>query len=311
MSTFVTALESGPIVLDGGLGTLLESRGHDLTSSLWSARLLAEEPDAIRAAHAEFFAVGARVAITSSYQVSFSGLEAAGYSGEDVRALLRSSVDLAREAREEAGLTADEAWVAASVGPYGASLADGSEYTGRYDVGLAQLRAWHRPRLLELASAAPDAIAIETIPSMAELEALSREVEGLGVPVWLSVTIADGRLRSGESLTEAFALASDVPEIVAIGVNCCDTAEVRGALDVLAARRPGVVYPNSGEVWHADEREWAGAASPVAAHVAEWVGRGAGLVGGCCRVGPDQIAAIASAVASLGADSGRHDGGPA
>lgn len=146
---------------------------------------------------------------------------------------------------------------------------------------------------------------------MAELEALSREVEGLGVPVWLSVTIADGRLRSGESLTEAFALAGDVPEIVAIGVNCCDTAEVRGALDVLAARRPGVVYPNSGEVWHADEREWAGAASPVAAHVAEWVGRGAGLVGGCCRVGPDQIAAIASAVASLGADSGRHDGGPA
>ena len=211
MSSFADAVAAGPVVLDGGLGTLLESHGHDLSSSLWSARLLVEDPDAIRRAHAEYFAAGARVAITSSYQVSYEGLDAAGLSRRDADAVLARSVELARQAREDSGLSPDEAWVAASVGPYGASRADGSEYTGDYGLDVAQLREWHRPRLQTLAAAAPDAIAIETIPSLAELEAVCRELDGLGVPAWVSVTISDGRLRSGDSLAEAFALAGSAP----------------------------------------------------------------------------------------------------
>ena len=150
MSSFVDAVAAGPVVLDGGLGTLLESHGHDLSSSLWSARLLVEDPGAIRRAHAEYFAAGARVAITSSYQVSYEGLDAAGLSRRDADAVLARSVELARQAREESGLSPDEAWVAASVGPYGASRADGSEYTGDYGLDIAQLREWHRPRLQTL-----------------------------------------------------------------------------------------------------------------------------------------------------------------
>jgi homocysteine S-methyltransferase len=301
VSSFVDAVAAGPVVLDGGLGTLLESHGHDLSSSLWSARLLVEDPGAIRRAHAEYFAAGARVAITSSYQVSYEGLDAAGLSRRDADAVLARSVELARQAREESGLSPDEAWVAASVGPYGASRADGSEYTGDYGLDIAQLREWHRPRLQTLAAAAPDAIAIETIPSLAELEAVCREIDGLGVPAWVSVTISDGRLRSGDSLAEAFALAGSAPGVIAAGVNCCDLSEVSGALGELGRRLPGVAYPNSGEVWHADSREWSGAASAIASNAGEWVAEGAHLIGGCCRVGPDQIARIAHAVAASGA----------
>lgn len=299
MSSFAAALAAGPIVLDGGLGTLLETQGHDLSSSLWSARLLIENPDAIRRAHAEYFAAGARVAISSSYQVSYTGLDAAGLDRADVDTMLARSVELAREAREEAGLSPGEAWVAASIGPYGASRADGSEYTGDYALSVDQMREWHRPRLHALAAAAPDVIAVETVPSLAELEALCRELDGIGIPAWVSVTVDGGRLRSGESLVDAFALADSVPGIVAVGVNCCDAAEVGAALAVLGGARPGVAYPNSGEQWDADSRQWSGEATAIAASAGQWVAAGARLVGGCCRVGPDQIAQVARAVAPL------------
>jgi homocysteine S-methyltransferase len=297
VSSFASALAAGPIVLDGGLGTLLESHGHDLSSSLWSARLLLEDPPAIREAHAEFYRAGARVAISSSYQVSYSALDAVGLTRGDVDALLAKSVRIAREARESAGLSEDEAWVAASIGPYGASRADGSEYTGVYDLGLDALREWHRPRLHALAASAPDALAVETVPSLVELEAICREVDGIGIPTWLSVTVADGALRSGDSIADAFALARSVPDVVAVGVNCCDAADVGTALAALDGHA-GVAYPNSGEHWNAESREWSGAASGIAASAAEWISEGARLVGGCCRVGPDEIRAIAREVAA-------------
>lgn len=293
MSSFAAAIAAGPIVMDGGLGTLLESRGHDLSSSLWSARLLIDDEAAIRRAHTEYFAAGARVATTASYQVSYAGLAAQGITRHAADAILSRSVDVARQAREDSGLSSAHAWVAASVGPYGASRADGSEYTGDYGLSVAQLREWHRPRLHALAAATPDAIAIETVPSLTELEAVCAELDGLGIPAWVSVTVAGGRLRSGDPLVEAFRLAASVPEVVAAGVNCCDVAEVGGALVEAGGTLPGVVYPNSGETWHADTRGWSGEASSIAGHAADWIAGGARLVGGCCRVGPDQISAIA------------------
>lgn len=300
MTVFTDAVAAGPIVLDGGLGTLLEARGHDLSSSLWSARLLLEAPAELRRAHGEYFAAGARVAITSSYQVSYEALALEGLGTAEVDALLAASVRLAREARDEAGLSADEAWVAASVGPYGASLADGSEYTGDYGLDVDELRLWHRPRIRALAAAAPDALAVETLPSLAELEAVCLELEGIGIPVWISMTVADGALRSGESLADVAVIAGAAREVIAVGVNCCDVSEVRGALALLGAGtgKPGVAYPNSGERWNADGCRWSGEAGRVAQSAGEWVGAGARLVGGCCRVGPDQISEVARAVSA-------------
>lgn len=299
MARFADALAAGPLVLDGGLGTLLESRGNDLTSNLWSAQLLLEQPSEIRAAHAEYFRAGARVAITSSYQVGYDALEAAGIDRAGTDALLARSVTLAREARTDAGLASDQAWVAASVGPFGASRADGSEYTGDYGLTVAELRAWHRPRLAALVAAEPDVLAIETVPSLAEVEALCRELEGLGMPAWVSVTVADGALRSGERITDAAAIASSTSEVVAVGVNCCRVDDVAPALGILRAAvdLPLVAYPNSGEEWDAATRTWEGDAEAPHAAAASWLDAGARLVGGCCRVGPDEIARLAAVVA--------------
>lgn len=277
------------VVLDGGLATRLEERGHDLSDDLWSARLLLDAPDEVRAAHAHYAAAGAEVATTASYQVSYGGLAARGVDAARVDALLRRSVALARES--------GSGWVAASVGPYGAALADGQEYSGAYDLDVAGLRGWHRRRLGVLAEAGPDALALETIPSLAEVEALLAEVAGLGVPCWLSLTADGDRTRRGEPVAEAFAMAADVPEVVAVGVNCCtaDSADADVPL-ARAAGRPAVVYPNSGEAWDGTGRHWVGDPTFTPARVGRWVEDGARLVGGCCRVGPEQIAAVAALV---------------
>src|SRR4051794_1496207 len=158
------ALAVGPVILDGGLATELEARGHDVSSALWSARLLRDDPAAVVAAHAAFAAAGAQVATTASYQATVEGFATAGGDAGEARRLIASSVRLAREGQGGAG------WVAGSVGPYGAMLADGSEYTGDYVAHLtvARLRAFHRPRMEVLAEAGADVLACETVPAAAE-----------------------------------------------------------------------------------------------------------------------------------------------
>ncbi|GAA1360744.1 homocysteine S-methyltransferase [Streptomyces beijiangensis] len=288
------ALAAGTVVLDGGLSNQLESAGHDLSDGLWSARLLAEEPEAIVAAHLAYFDAGASVAITSSYQATFEGFAQRGIGRGRAAELIALSVELAREAARRAA--ADRPlWVAASVGPYGAMLADGSEYRGRYGLSVAELEAFHRPRLEVLAAAGPDVLALETVPDADEARALLRAVRGLGVPVWLSYSVAGERTRAGQPLDEAFALAAEADEVIAVGVNCCDPQDADRAVE-LAARvtgKPVVVYPNSGESWDADARAWRGDATFSADRVAGWERAGARLIGGCCRVGPEAIADLA------------------
>jgi homocysteine S-methyltransferase len=294
-------LPASPVVLDGGLGTLLEARGHDLSSDMWSARLLLERPDEVRAAHQEFFAAGAQLAISGSYQASFDGFARAGHDAATAERLMRLSVRLAAEARDAAAAGSDgrERWVAASVGPYGAMLADGSEYRGDYAVGERELREWHAPRIEVLAGEHPDVLALETVPSLSEVNALTDVLRGSGVEAWLSVTPHLGALRTGEPLEAAFTRADEVDEIVAVGVNCCHPSEVLAA--IAAARRvtdkPVVVYPNSGESWDAKNRTWVGQPGFPPALIERWVDAGASLVGGCCRVGPEQITRIAAVLA--------------
>lgn len=297
-------LESNDHVLitDGGLATELEARGHDLSGDLWSARLLTDAPDEIKAAHLAFFRAGAVIATTASYQASFDGFAARGIGREVAVRLLRRSVELARAARDELAADGRERWVAASVGPYGAALADGSEYRGRYGLSVADLAAWHRHRVEVLADAGPDVLALETIPDLDEAEALMTVVSGLGVPVWLTYSIDGDRTRAGQPLAEAFALARDVPEVVAVGVNCCAPADVSAAIAIACdvTGKPVIAYPNSGESWDARGRTWVGSAQQPTQQAQQWVAGGARIVGGCCRVSPADIADIARAVAGGG-----------
>lgn len=289
------ALAHRAVVLDGGLGTRLEERGADVTSELWSARVLADEPDRVLDVHRDYFAVGADVAITASYQVTYEGCARAGFDARATTELLRRSVDLARRARDEAG----RGWIAASVGPYGAMLADGSEYRGDLGLRVDELRAWHRERIRVLASAGADLVAVETMPSLVEVAAVLAEIDGTGTPAWISVTPLDGRLRSGEPIAEAFALADGIDEVIAVGVNCCAPGEVLGAIEAARAvtAKPIVVYPNSGETWDAAARRWRGSAAFPVDLVRSWRAAGAALIGGCCRTGPSQITAIRHALA--------------
>jgi homocysteine S-methyltransferase len=283
------AMRERVVVLDGGLAAELENRGHDLSSSLWSAALLEDDPSAIEGVHAAYFEAGGEVATTASYQGSIEGFAARGSDGP---ALLRRSVSLAMRARDAKGA----GWVAASVGPYGAVLADGSEYRGDYGLDVTQLRRFHRPRLEILASAGADVLAVETLPCLAEVEAVVRELDSLDVPAWLSVTCARGRTRAGESLADAFSMAGECTAVFAVGVNCLAPSEVRDAvaLAVSCTGKPAVAYPNSGEVWDAGARGWSGERAFSPADVDSWVAAGARLVGGCCRVGPADIARLAA-----------------
>ncbi|HET8562073.1 MAG TPA: homocysteine S-methyltransferase [Marmoricola sp.] len=282
------------LVLDGGMSNALEDRGHDLTDPLWTARLLRDAPGEIAAVHRTYYEAGAQVATTASYQASVAGFVAAGVPPAEAEALLRRSVTVAREVRDAMAGDGVERLVAASVGPYGAVRADGSEYRGRYGLSAQQLREFHLPRLELLASAGPDLLAVETIPDLDEAAVLVELLAGIGLPAWLSFSAEGLRTRAGQPLAEAFALAASVPAVVAVGVNCCAPEDVLEAVRLAAAvtGKPAVAYPNSGEGWDAAGRTWAGATSYDVGLAAAWVSAGAAYVGGCCRVGPQTIAAL-------------------
>lgn len=280
------------LISDGGLATELEARGHDLSDDLWSARLLLDSPLEIAAVHAAFFCAGATFATTASYQASFDGFAERGIGRDAAARLMRLSVELAKTARDEVG---GDRWVAASVGPYGAALANGEEYVGRYGLSVEQLADWHRPRMEVLVDADPDVLAIETVPDIDEAQALVALVHELGTPAWLSYTIDGTSTRAGQPLADAFAVAADVPEIVAVGVNCCAPDDVEHAIGVAreGTGKPVIVYPNSGEDWDGVRRTWIGQPAWSADLAPRWVAAGANIIGGCCRVRPDDIAALA------------------
>lgn len=283
------------VVLDGGMSNALEERGHDLSDGLWTARLLRDAPGEVAAVHRAYFEAGARVATTASYQASVAGFVARGVDRAEAGALIRRSVTIAREARDRMSGDGTARWVAASVGPYGAVLADGSEYRGKYGVSAAQLRDFHLPRLELLAAAGPDLLAVETIPDVREAEVLVPLLDDLDVPSWFSFSVHDQRTRADQSLHEAFAVAGSARSVVAVGVNCCSPSEVLAPVGLVrdVTGRPAVAYPNSGEEWDPETRRWVGGSSYDVGLAPAWVDAGAALVGGCCRVGPRGIAALA------------------
>lgn len=298
----MTISTSPVVVLDGGLSNALADRGHDLTDELWTARLLRDAPGEIAAVHRAYFDAGAQVATTASYQASVAGFERRGLTRAEAEELITRSVTIAREVRDEVAESAGDdvvRLVAASVGPYGAVLADGSEYRGRYGLSRAALRDFHAPRIELLASAGPDLLAFETIPDLDEVAVLVDLADEFAIPAWLSGTVSGDRLRDGTPVAEAFALASGSRSVVAVGVNCCAPGDVlpavRAATD--ASGKPGIAYPNSGETWDGVARQWVGDPEFDLSLTRAWAESGAAFIGGCCRVGPSTIAAMVRALA--------------
>ena len=300
MTSLAAMLERGPVVLDGGLATELERRGHDLGDALWSARLLRDAPDDIEAVHRAYFEAGAHVAISASYQASYEAFAAAGIGRSETTRLLRLSVELAQRARDA---VRPDGLVAASVGPYGAVLADGSEYTGDYGGATAErLAAVQRPRIAALLEAAPDVLALETIPSLLEIEVLTGLLGELpAVEAWMSFCCHDGeRLGDGTPVERAVRLAADSGRLVAVGINCTAPEHIDSLLERARASTslPLIAYPNHGRTWDGDAHAWRGPGVDTfpPESLAGWRARGASAIGGCCGIGPDAIAGIARAL---------------
>ena len=321
----------GPLVTDGGLATALEAGGNRLDTRLWSAELLASRPAAIRAVHLDYLAAGADCIATASYQASFPGFREAGYGDAEAAGLLELSVTLAVEARDD--FWAEEVnrrgrlrpLVAASIGPYGAYLADGSEYDGRYGVRAGALVDFHRRRFLLFAGSSADLLLCETIPSGLEVEVL------LGIlaqtpdaEAWMSFCCRDGaHLWDGTPVEEAARLCELADGVVAVGVNCVAPVHVGELIQRIrtATRLPVIVYPNSGEAYDAGTGTWSWPpggvreAGGLSGRAREWIALGAGGVGGCCRVGPAGIRALRRQVAGegrppAGGSSRRRSGAP-
>ena len=299
----------GPVILDGGLATELEARGCDISGTLWSARVLRERPEAIEQLHYDYYAAGASVAITASYQASYEGFATLGIDAGETTRLLRRSVELARSARDRFRRDHPddlrELLVAASIGPFGAISHDGAEYRGDYDLTVGALLDFHARRFEVLSAAGADLLACETIPVLEEARAFATLLANYpDAQAWLSFTSPDGEHTShGESLVECARLADGIAGVIAVGVNCVKPEIVARAIHTLKAGtgKPIVVYPNSGEQWNAGDESWHGAPGRdgLAALAPEWIRAGARLIGGCCRVGPGQIAALAAALARV------------
>lgn len=294
----------GALVVDGGLATELEARGYDLSDELWSARLLRDDPEAIRQVHLDYLQAGADVIISASYQATVRGFMRRDMSEAEAEGLIRRSVALAREARDafwEEGARRHgqlRPLVAASVGPYGAYLADGSEYMGDYGLDEEELVAFHRRRWHVLAESAPDLMACETIPSAVEARALSRLLrETPEMPAWFSFSCSDGRhLNDGTLFVDSVRRLDSLEQVVAIGVNCTAPryiAELAAAARAVT-EKPVIVYPNSGERYDAEAKVWRGESVPAdfAQQSRSWNLAGAKLIGGCCRTGPQHIEEI-------------------
>lgn len=294
----------GLVLLDGGLATALEARGHDLRDPLWSARVLLEAPGEVREVHADYLAAGADVVATVTYQATFPGLRSRGLTEAQATEAFHRAVELAVEARDAFWARSGNRvgrlrpLVAASVGPYGAFLADGSEYTGRYGLDEAVLAEWHRPRWALLAASGADVLACETVPSFAEVRALVRLfAETPGRWGWISLQCRDdAHLADGTPVEEAARACAGAPGVAALGVNCVPPGRVAPLLRRLGSvtRAPLVAYPNSGEAYDPRGKRWhpAPAAEDPVELACGWPALGARLVGGCCRTGPETIRAL-------------------
>ncbi len=289
-----------PVILDGGLATELEAQGHDLNHPLWSAKLLLENPKAIVDAHLAYLNAGAECVISASYQASVEGFTSLGLNNLQAEQAIADSVALARQAvnqYQENHPNNKAPIVAASVGPYGAYLADGSEYHGNYQCTEAELYDFHKQRLKLLTSTSAELLACETIPSLLEANVLSNLLSELNKPFWLSFSCQNGeQINDGHLIKDAVNAIKGNPNLVAIGVNCTSPVYIEELIGNIKEQCdiPILVYPNSGEEYNPQTKTWHGTTNPddCALAAKKWLQKGAHIIGGCCRMGPDHIKAI-------------------
>ena len=293
--------EYGVMIIDGAFATELERRGFAIDDDLWSANALLKRPDLVKAVHLDYLKVGADAVISASYQATITGFMRRGLTREKSVELIQTAVRIAREARDEfwrdnAAANRPRPLVAASVGPYGAFLADGSEYRGDYDLDERGLCDFHRERLGILADARPDIFACETVPCLDEAKALTNLLADYpDFSAWVTFSAKDGmHISNGEKIADCAKWLDDKPQIAAVGINCTAPQYVASLISEIRQNtdKPIIVYPNSGETYDATTKTWHGASVSYADYAKAWREAGASIIGGCCRTSPKDIASV-------------------
>lgn len=285
------------IKLDGGLSTALERLGANLKTILWTGDLIAASPHLIEQAHLDFIRAGAEIITTASYQISFIGEQTSGLQDTEVSNLLRSSTKIAQSAREKAidlGHSSSIK-VAASIGPYGAALGDGSEYRGHYEVSEKVLRDFHLRRIAVLLESQPDLFAVETIPSIIEAQIVQEILMEMKVPYWISFSCKDEKaISEGDSFAEAISSLQLDKNLIAAGVNCSNPSFIASLLESVnqKSKPEFIVYPNLGRSWDAKKKVWIGEAVQFQEVIPSWQKLGAKYIGGCCGIGPAELSEI-------------------
>jgi len=306
------------MTIDGGFSTQLAFHvGSNIDGDpLWSARYNAVEPTAVIQTHLDFLENGAEIILTNTYQASVEGYTThLKLDREQSIELIKSTVKLAHIARDKflqtKGNQQDKPLIFASIGPYGAHLHDGSEYTGSYAsrVSSAVIRKWHKVRIDACVEAGVDGLAIETIPCQMEAEAVVDLIhdEYPDLKFWVSFQCKDGqRIADGGDFSSAVEMiwsrveARQKKNLIAIGVNCINPNYVAELFKSLKRKIPLVVYPNSGEIYSVEEG-WKGEKDclPLEEYVHEWASLGAKFIGGCCRTNASMIQKLRQKVDQL------------
>ena len=304
----------GMLILDGGLATELEKMGFNLNTHLWSAHLLDSNPEAIYKVHLSYLEAGADCIISASYQASISGFMSKGYSENKAKSLLKRSVALANKACDKyvelsnnRGNKQTRPLVAASIGPYGAYLANGAEYRGNYNVSKSQLKSFHESRWEVLCSSSANLFACETIPSFEEAEVLLDILNQTPeIFAWISFSCRDNEhISDGSMIRDCAALFKDCDQVVAVGINCTAPKYISSLIEQVrldSPSKPVVVYPNSGNIYDIEKRIWLGKSDPLNCGIAacDWFRSGARLIGGCCQMGPEHINAMRTTLLDQG-----------
>ena len=310
MDTIARNLAKYPLlVLDGAFGTELARRGFDTNDELWSAKALFEKPELVEAVHRDYYEAGADISTSASYQATVEGFEKKGFTREQAKELIVRSVRLVQQARDAfwqqraKRVGRPQPLAAASVGPYGAYLADGSEYRGDYGASRAELADFHAERLAILVSAGPDILACETLPLLDEARAILDDLRRYpDAGAWISFSCKDAEHTcGGDAIADCARLLDKESQVAAIGVNCTAPQYVADLIRNIRAHtaKPVVVYPNTGETYDAVTKTWHGSPTPYRDFVRQWYKAGARLIGGCCRTTPDDIRGIAAFRANL------------
>ena len=290
--------EQDIVILDGSMSRLLEEQGLEINHRLWTALALVEQPEAIYQVHKQYFDADANVAITASYQATVKSFEDVGYSEKQAIAYIERSVTLAKKAKQDSK-GGQAKWIAGSIGPYGAYLSDGSEYTGAYQISDYELKDFHEERIKALIASGVDVLAIETIPRLDELRVILNIIAVINFPVWVSISLKDtAHLANGDSLADFQQLVEQDQNVIAYGINCVSPQLVAPVIENLsvAATKPLVAYPNSGAIFDAVTKTWSEEISVEQVFSTDarcWHQKGAKLIGGCCCSTEHDIARLA------------------